>query len=234
MTTKAVRFSSLAALAVLSWIPSQAAELGFYVGGAYGPVSKDIDKSPFDDLLVRLNAGLFGYIPTSTTSTFDNEDYGYSFVGGYRLNSWLAVEGGYMGLGKQPYRATMQGNFLPAVEGDPLEPSPLTVTTNAKTGGFSLSALGILPMSYRWELYGRLGVLFASNELTLYATDGVGAFKQTSNGSSTDFLAGAGATFTFAEIYGLRAEYQRVFDAGDDTVGEADTDLVTLGVTVKF
>ena len=233
MTTKAVRFSSLAALAVLSWLPSQAAELGFYVGGAYGPASKDIDKASFDVFLLSVN-DTFGYIPTSTNSTFDNEDYGYSFVGGYRLFSWLAVEGGYMGLGKQPYRAEMQGNFLPLVEGDPLEPSPFTVTTNTKTGGFSLSALGILPMSYRWELFGRLGVLFASNELTLYVTDGVGALKQQFTGSSTDFLAGAGATFTFAEIYGLRAEYQRVFDAGDDTVGEADTDLVTLGVTVKF
>ena len=47
-------------------------------------------------------------------------------------------------------------------------------------------------------------------------------------------LAGAGVGFTFAEIYTLRGEYQRVFDAGDDTVGEGDQDLVTVGVTVKF
>jgi hypothetical protein len=94
--------------------------------------------------------------------------------------------------------------------------------------------LGILPLSYRWEVYGRAGVLFASNELTLFLTDGVGNFKDTLNGSSTDLLAGAGAGFTFAEIYTLRAEYQRVFDAGDDTVGEGDQDLATVGVTVRF
>lgn len=241
MKTKAVRFVSIAALAAgaLSWIPAPAAELGFYVGGAYGPASKDIDKAAFDDFLLSINAA-FGYVPTSTDSTFDNENPGYSFVGGYRLFSWLAVEGGYMDLGKQHYRANMQGNFLPIEAGDPLFPSPLTVTTNTKSGGFSLSALGILPLSYRWEVYGRAGVLFASNELSLYATTGTGRpAKPKFTGSSTGLLAGAGATFTFAEIYGLRAEYQRVFDVGDVTVagatiGGADTDLITLGVTVKF
>lgn len=240
MKIRAVRFVSCVALAAgaLSWIPSQAAELGFYVGGAYGPASKDIEKGVYDDLGVYLN-DVFGYVPTSTASTFDNEDNGYSFVGGYRLYSWLAVEGGYLGLGKQRHHADMQGNFLPLVEGDPLEPSPLTVTTSSRTTGLSLSALGILPLSYRWEVYGRVGVLFATNELTLYATDGVVPFKQKFNSSGTGLLAGAGASFTFAEIYALRAEYQRVFGVGDvevgaATVGDADTDLITLGLTVKF
>lgn len=237
MKSRAVRFASIASLVagMLSWIPAPAAELGFYMAGAFGNSSKDIDQKPFDNFLSAVHAE-FGYTPTSTIASFDNEDHGYSFVGGYRLYSWLAVEGGYMGLGDQSYRATSDGSFAanPDIPGDEPTPSPLTVSTRTTTTGFILSALGILPVSYRWEVYGRVGLLFASNELTLYLTDGAGSYKDKSNGSSTDLLAGAGASFTFAEIYGLRAEYQRVFDAGDDTVGEADTDLVTLGVTVKF
>ena len=36
------------------------------------------------------------------------------------------------------------------------------------------------------------------------------------------------------EIYDLRLEFQRIFDAGDETTGEADLDMISLGVTVVF
>jgi hypothetical protein len=37
------------------------------------------------------------------------------------------------------------------------------------------------------------------------------------------------------EIYNVRLEYQRVFDAGDDaTLDEADVDMATLNITVSF
>jgi hypothetical protein len=52
--------------------------------------------------------------------------------------------------------------------------------------------------------------------------------------SSTDFLAGAGVTMSFLEIYGVRLEYLRVFDAGKEGFGEADLDMLSLGVTVTF
>ena len=216
---------------------SQAAELGFYVGGSYGSGSKTIDKGTYDQFALGIyNA--FGFVPGSNpgdnVSSIDTDNPGYGFVAGYRLNTHLAVEGGYMDLGKFRYEANSNGGFINADDPTILDPSPLTLTANSKTAGFALTALGILPLNYRWELYGRAGVLFASNELTLFLTDGVGSLKDTDNGSSTHLLAGAGAGFTFAEIYTLRAEYQRVFDAGDDTVGEGDQDLATVGVTVRF
>jgi len=230
----AARLVSLVALAAGSLsLSAQAAELGFYVAGSFGNTTKDIDKAAYDAFAQSVYAD-FDYQPTSTVSTFDDESHGYSFAAGYRLYSWLAVEGGYLQLGKQRYVAQSQGTFPPVTEGDPREASPLSASVNAKTGGFALSALGIVPLSYRWEMFGRAGVMFATNERTLFLTDGVNSLPNRVNGSSTDLLVGAGASFTFAEIYGLRAEYLRVFDAGDDTVGEADTDLITLGVTVKF
>ena len=48
-------------------------------------------------------------------------------------------------------------------------------------------------------------------------------------------FAGAGVSFSLVEIYNLRLEYGRVFDAGDDyTLDEADVDMATLNVTVSF
>lgn len=216
---------------------SQAAELGFYVGGSYGNGSKTIDKAVYDQFAVGVFND-FGFVPGSNAgdnvSSIDKENPGYGFVAGYRLNTHLAVEGGYMDLGKVRYQVRSNGGFINADDPTVLDPGMLFLTANARTAGFALTALGILPLNYRWELYGRAGVLLASNELTLFLTNGIGSRTGEGNGSSTDLLAGAGASFTFAEIYSLRAEYQRVFDAGDDTVGEGDQDLATVGVTVRF
>jgi hypothetical protein len=39
---------------------------------------------------------------------------------------------------------------------------------------------------------------------------------------------------SLAEVYTLRAEFTRIFDAGSDVFGEADADLVSIGLTVAF
>ena len=45
----------------------------------------------------------------------------------------------------------------------------------------------------------------------------------------------AGVSFSLAEIYNIRLEYGRVFDAGDaKVVDEADVDMATLNVSVSF
>ena len=216
---------------------SQAAELGFYVGGSYGNGSKTIDKADYDQFALAIFNDV-GFVPGSNpgdnVSSIDKENPGYSFYAGYRLNTHLAVEGGYMDLGKFRYQAQSNGGFINPDDTTVTIPGMLFLSANSRTAGFALSALGVLPLNYRWELFGRAGVLFASNEITLFLTNGNVSDAGTNNGSSTDLLAGAGAGFTSAEIYTLRAEYQRVFDAGDNTVGEGDQDLATLGVTVRF
>jgi OOP family OmpA-OmpF porin len=235
--TPNVLTSGLSVVAVLAgllcWRPAPAAELGFYVGGAYGNGKKTIGRDFFDDIALNVYDAV-GFTPTlaTATSSIETKNPGYGFVAGYRLFPHLAVEGGYLDLGKVRYFARSDGSL--ATQDGTSRPATLDMSLNAKTGGFALSALGILPVSYRWELYGRAGVMFASNQLTLFVTDGVGSIKEKFTGSSTDFLVGAGASYTFAEIYALRAEFQRVFDAGDDTVGEGDVDLITVGVTVQF
>ena len=240
MKPKAALILGAAAILAVPVFCSQAAELGFYVGGSYGNGSKTIDKASYDQFALDQYNTRYGFVPGSNpgdnVSSIDTENPGYGFVAGYRLNTHLAVEGGYMDLGKFRYQTvSSNGGFINPDDPTVLNPSPpLTLSANSRTAGFALTALGILPLNYRWEVYGRAGVLLASNELVLFATNGIGNDKVNFNGSSTDLLAGAGAGFTFAEIYTLRAEYQRVFDAGDDTVGEGDQDLATVGITVRF
>jgi hypothetical protein len=236
MTHTVARILAAVGLLASPMFCAQSAELGFYVGGSYGNGSKSVDKADYDQIAVGVYNAI-GFVPGGNpgdnVSSIDTDNPGYGFVAGYRLFTHLAFEGGYLDLGKFRYQA--QSNNGAFLQGDgSLAPGSAFLSTNSRTAGFALTALGMLPLSYRWDVYGRAGVMFSSNELTLFVTDGVRTGQDRLTGSSTDLLAGVGTGFTFAEIYTLRGEYQRVFDAGDDTVVEGDVDLVTLGVTVRF
>lgn len=210
-----------------------AAERGFYVGGFYGQTKTSLDAEPFGQIALGIYDS-FQFTPEVSSFTMDEKDSGYGFVGGYRWLKNLAFEAGYVDLGKYSYRDKSSGFFSDPDEGD--VDANLGQTLNVEESGIMLSALGILPLSYRTELYLRGGILFSSNEISGSIYDEVDRVSLgSSSDSDTDFLVGIGASFTVAEIYALRLEYQRIFDMGDkDIWGEADVDMVSLGFTVTF
>lgn len=232
-----MRIRNVAALAACLGVsltasgPAGAAQFGLYVGGFYGEASKDIEQQPFDDFAAFI-ADEFLFTPSESTATFKDDDSSYGFVVGYRLTPYVALEGGYMELGKVRYRSSANGAYGDGEGGS--EPGFLGQSFTTSTGGIAVSALGILPLSYRWEVYARGGVLFSSNDFDIFLTDGIGRLAQRQSKSSTDLLGGVGLSFSFAEIYQVRLEYQRVFDAGHDETGEADVDLMSIGVVVSF
>lgn len=205
-----------------------AAEQGFYVGGYYGQSDKDTDRGEVQEFALFVYDA-YGFQPVQSNSSFDTKDSGYGFFGGYRLFTHFAIEGGYMDLGEVAFRDQSSGIDLTNDQ-----PGNWNQKITIGSSGISLSALGILPLSYRSEIFGRAGVLFSTNELQINISDGVGSDNPEFSESDTDWLIGVGAGFTFAEIYTLRLEYQRVLDAGDESMGEADLDLLSLGVTVAF
>jgi len=212
-------------------LPSQAAELGFYVAGNYGTSSRQTDIAKYDEL-AQAFYDAFQYTPATTTRTLDDKDSSFGFVAGYRLLPHLAFEGGYIDMGSTAYRAQNTGAFL--TPGLPPEPANLNVNIDSKASGITVSALGILPLSYRFELYARGGLVFSTNTVHVFLYNETGSEAHEGSKTSTNFLAGVGASMSFLEIYGLRVEYQRVFDAGDDFTGKGDLDMVSLGITVGF
>jgi hypothetical protein len=212
---------------------ARAAELGVYAGVSFAMVKKDSTRSVFEDeaLAVAALAG-FQPAPATRTATLDSEDSSYGFVVGWRMSEHVAFEGGYLDLGEVKYREHAAGVFL----SDPPEAGTLQQNIDSSTSGIQMSALGILPLSYRWEVYARGGVLIANNTEDIFVQDDLGnSGKLRANKSGFDLLAGVGISFSIAEIYNLRLEYQRVFDAGESaTLDEADVDLATLNVTVSF
>ena len=234
MRAAIIAFIALAGSAAAA--TAAAAELGVYAGVSYAMVSNDIPRSGFENQAQAVDA-LAGFVPdpATLTSSFDSEDSAYGFVVGWRMSEHFAFEGGYMDLGDVKYRQHAAGTFLGP---DPSQDEPGTLQQNidSSTSGIQLSALGILPLSYRWEVYARGGVLISNSTASVFVLDDLGnSGKLRSTQSSFDPLIGAGISFSLAEIYNLRLEYQRVFDAGDkDTLNEADVDLATFTVTVSF
>lgn len=205
-----------------------AAEFGIYAGIAYAQGERDADAAEFASA-TRFIYETNGFTPLDSTATFDAEDSGYGFVVGYRLLENLAFEGGYLDLGDVSHRDRSAGLF------DGTAPENWAQNIDSRTSGIALSALGILPLGYRAEIYVRGGILLASNRADIFITDNMSSANLRVTQSGVDLLAGIGASLTFAEIYGVRLEFQRIFDAGDpETLGEGDADLLTIGVTVSF
>lgn len=213
------------ALGCLTAASASAAEPGFYVGANYSQIDNSVARAPYDALTADIYDS-FGFVPTSSNTTFDAKDKGYGFFGGYRFFSWLALEGGYMSLGSVEHRDQSVGTIFG-------ETQTWSQNIDTRINGLTVSALGIVPVSYRFELYARLGALFASNEDTVFITDGVSSRKAGGSNSSVNMLAGAGASFSFLEIYSARLEYQRAFDVGSD-LSKGDVDVLSLGISVMF
>jgi hypothetical protein len=208
---------------------ASAAQLGIYAGVSYAMAEKDSNRGVFEDeALAIYNA--FGFAPQTTSGSFDAEDSSYGFVVGWRLTEHIALEGGYMDLGEVVYRDRSTG----LVDGTPPEES-WAQNVESSTSGIALSALGIWPLSYRWEVYARAGVLISNNTERVFITDNVGSESLRASKSGADLLAGVGLSFSIVEIYQVRLEFGRVFDAGeDDTLDEADVDMATLNIAVSF
>jgi hypothetical protein len=208
---------------------ARAAQLGIYAGVSYAMVEKDSTRGAFEAEALRIYNS-FGFSPQTSTATLDSKDSAYGFVVGWRLTEHIALEGGYMDLGDVAYKDRSTGLFNNT---PPAENWAQNIETS--TSGIALSALAILPLSYRWEVYARGGVLISNSEENVFITDGVGSEQGQASDSGFDMFAGAGISFSLAEIYNVRLEYGRVFDVGDDGLVEAsDVDMATLNVAVSF
>jgi opacity protein-like surface antigen len=214
---------------------ASASERGFYVGGYVGMSSREVPRAPFDDFKNGLHAFSF-FTATEDRTSFDDKDFAFGVTVGYRLTQYLAFEGGYTHLGEVVLNSHATGFF-------PVDNGAMSIEVESETSGFTLSALGTLPLSRTWEVFARGGALFANNKIR-FSVDATGEdfvppvgahFSDSGAKSSTDLYAGLGVSLQILEIYAARLEYQRVFDAGlDETGGKGDIDSVFLGLTVTF
>jgi len=193
--------------------PAVAADSGFYGLGSVGDSRPHVGQSAFDGRLG--NAGA-----TGINSSWDDSDWGWKAQLGYQFNPNFALEGGYVNLGKVDYRAAYtQGG----------------ATGDYKVDGWNVAGLGIVPLDDRFSLFGKLGVINARTSADLNGS-GLGGVGNGNFGDTRwrpDY--GIGGMYNLTRNTGLRLEYERFDGVGDAaTTGDANVDLISLGVSHKF
>ncbi|MET0658207.1 MAG: outer membrane beta-barrel protein, partial [Steroidobacteraceae bacterium] len=204
---------------------------GFYFGITGGVSSIDtVSKSAIDETILDAaeEASDIGVDVEDFDSSLDDSGNVWGLQVGYRWNQYVGAELGYIDLGKLAYEAEFfYTDGIDAL----LERDTLRVTSD----GFTIAALGFLPIGERFDLHAKGGVYFADTRLRVKASlPELDESIQDENKESTrELFAGVGAAWNINANYALRIEYQRFFDVGNSEIGKGDVDVATLSVLFR-
>jgi len=186
----------LAILAVLASSNALAAEPGFYGGINVGQSMATIDDE-------RITSNLLSQGFTGVSIADDDRDVGFKIFGGYQINRYFAIEGGYVNLGEFGYTATT----TPAG----------TMTGNIELQGVNLDVVGILPFTEKLSAFARAGVLYAEAKDTFTTTGLVINTNPNPSKRDTNYKFGVGLQYDITEKLGMRLEAERY--RIDDAIG---------------
>ncbi|MBI1395273.1 MAG: outer membrane beta-barrel protein [Betaproteobacteria bacterium] len=145
----------------------------------------------------------------------DESNGSFQVFGGYRFSRYGGVELSYHDFGKARSIGTQNGT---AIDGF------------WRGFGVGLGAVGILPIGERVEAAAKVGVMYWSAEADRFLSTRA---KLTDSGFN--LTAGVFATWYFMPQAGLRLEYDRFQNVGDEkTLGQFDLDTVSLNLVARF
>jgi opacity protein-like surface antigen len=156
---------------------------------------------------------------------------GYNATFGYRFNRYLAAELGLAQFGTMHSKASAEMDF-----DDGRGFVPVSLKLAFSVGGPIVSAVGFLPINDKFEVFGRVGYLFASSERELSSkVDGESGGFGSAKGDSQDLVMGIGAAYHFNVVYSVRLEYLKLDEIGQDNrSGLEDINVIGLGMLVRF
>lgn len=208
-----IRKLSLVAVAVLASTSAFAEDpLGWYFGGNVGRTRANFEGPATIAPLIGP-----GFVVNSTSK--DEHDTGYKLFGGYQVNRNLAIEGGFFSLGENSYtfNTTPSGSF----------------TGNSKVRGLNLDLVGILPVTDRFSVFGRVGAAYAQNRTSFTNTGAVPANMSSPRASGTNLKIGAGMQYAFTDRLSVRAELER-YRIDDPIRNKGHIDMASVGLIYRF
>ena len=203
---------SLIALAVLGSTPVLAQELlGPYVGANIGSTRARFDTPANLDAFV-------GPGFTVNSATGDDRDTGGKLYGGYRFHRNFAVEGGYFDLGRSSYTY----NTTPAG----------SLSGNLRVRGLNLDLVGIVPVSDRFSVFGRVGAAYTQSRSAFSGTGAV-PVAASRNEKNTNLKVGLGLEYAFSERLSVRGELER-YRVKDAVRSRGYIDMASVGLVYSF
>lgn len=255
MKAKRVVASGVVA-ALIGLAPTLASAEGFYLTAFGGITSADIDEGAFDASYgpvlqqrgqLTISDGTDDHVFSPAASNYqsgsvDDSGIGWGLQVGYEFNPYVALEVGYVDLGK--YR--QEGGSILATYTSETDPTvfdvPADVSARIVSAGPTLAVVGKFPFGSGFSVYGRGGVYFADTRARLkymgvadeFSPDQVLELPLEFKASTQELFLGLGAGWDFSEDFGLRLDFQMFMDVGDeDRTGESDLGLFSVGVTFR-
>lgn len=142
-----------------------------------------------------------------TVSSCDDKDTAWKAFLGYRFHRNFAAELSYMDAGEYGGTATFGAT---------------SARVNADATAWGLAALGIYPLSDRFEIFGKLGFVHGESD----ATVNFGGTSVTVGDSGTELHYGFGAIYNLTRNFGIRGEWENVDDA--------DISVLSIGLQYRF
>jgi opacity protein-like surface antigen len=140
---KKIMTVSVLGVSALGMVAANAATDGIYVLGQAGYANSHIQD--------KIGSKIIETYPLSGDGIFsaDNNNLGGRLAVGYQFNPYLAVEMGYMRLLNQ--KGTFKRNLYK------------TITETSRQNAFDVAAKGILPISDKFNVYGKVGIAYLTS-----------------------------------------------------------------------
>jgi OOP family OmpA-OmpF porin len=209
---RASKTLGLVALAAIASPFAMADEPGWYVGANIGQSRAKIDDE-------RITSSLLGSGFSSVSVAEDDRDVGFKLLGGYQLNKFFAIEGGYFDLGKFSYTA--------------ITVPPGTLNGNIKLRGVNLDLVGTLPITEKFSVLGRVGANYAQARDSFSGTGAISVSNPNPRKRDTNHKFGLGLQYAFNESLAMRAEAER-YRINDAVGNKGDVDLFSVGLVYRF
>lgn len=218
---------ALSVLAALATTPVMAAEpAGFYWGFDLGQASYDVDPRDVENELIDwIDESGLDLLESSTE--ISDSAFTWGLIAGYQVGRYFAVEAGYLDLGEAEYKAR-------GVVTDDITSNDVEIAGTMDSSGFAVSALGMVPLGGSgWDVFGRLGMYFGSNDITGQLTVDDVIEPGEDDTSSESFIWGVGFSYTRGQ-WTSRLEYQQYLDVGDEGDFDGlDVDRIVFGAVYR-
>lgn len=162
----------------------------------------------------------------TASSLLKNESSTSYKLYGYRVNRNFALEGGYTDFGKLDARRDIAAPVFGSISSD------------IRSSGLHLDAVGIVPLQNGFSLFGKLGTIYTTSNASI-STGGAAAPPLTLTDlnlkrSEWNSRYSLGASYSLSNNLGLRFEYERINNAGDLRTGEGNFGMWSLGFTKHY
>jgi len=167
---------------------------------------------------------LSGLFSPGFSCSIEDTDVAWKVFAGYQADRHIAVEVSYVDLGT--FKLSASG-LVTGV--------PVSASEKLHAYGFGADLVLSAPVSDEFALFLRVGLLAWTLKDSASASSNVASNNQQQKATGTGVTFGAGARYDFAEDVGLRIEFQRFKDIGDENkTGQSDVDVISASLVWRF